>query len=276
MSNIDQATVDGFGAEWTTFDQTGLPPEELDRLFEQYFRIFPWNDLPQDPVGFDLGCGSGRWAARVAPRVGRLDCIDASPAALAVARRNLADYENCVLHHASVDDLPLEDGSMDFGYALGVLHHIPDTQAGIASCVEKLRPGAPLLLYLYYAFDDRPRWFRALWRLSDVVRRAVSKFPSRVKTWCAAFMAVGVYWPLARLAKLVERSGRNVDGLPLSFYRNSSVYTMRTDALDRFGTRLEQRFSAPEVVRMMASAGLEEIRVSDDAPYWCAVGRRAA
>tara|TARA_B110000003_G_C16618896_1_gene522335 strand:+ start:251 stop:421 length:171 start_codon:yes stop_codon:yes gene_type:complete len=28
---------------------------------------------------------------------------------------------------------------MDFGYSLGVLHHIPDTQVWLNSCVQKLK-----------------------------------------------------------------------------------------------------------------------------------------
>lgn len=51
---------------------------------------------------------------------------------------------------------------------------------------------------------------------------------------------------------------------------------MRTDALDRFGTRLEQRFSAREIKEMMTDADLEDIRFSDMAPFWCVVGRRRA
>lgn len=62
--------------------------------------------------------------------------------------------------------------------------------------------------------------------------------------------------------------------LPLGFYRHLSFYTMRTDALDRFGTRLEQRFTRKQIQSMMESAGLINIRFSDDAPYWCAVGIR--
>jgi len=49
----------------------------------------------------------------------------------------------------------------------------------------------------------------------------------------------------------------------------------RTDALDRFGTRLEQRFTAPEMERMMRAAGLDRITFSDHVPFWCAVGYRA-
>ena len=51
---------------------------------------------------------------------------------------------------------------------------------------------------------------------------------------------------------------------------------MRTDARDRFGTRLERRFTASEISQMMRAAGLERITFSDDAPYWCAVGYREA
>jgi hypothetical protein len=47
---------------------------------------------------------------------------------------------------------------------------------------------------------------------------------------------------------------------------------MRTDALDRFGTRLEQRFSRIEIQQMMESAGLERIVFSEKNPFWCAVG----
>jgi hypothetical protein len=50
---------------------------------------------------------------------------------------------------------------------------------------------------------------------------------------------------------------------------------MRTDALDRFGTRLEQRFTRLEITEMMRSAGLEEIQFRDDVPYWVAVGRKS-
>ena len=72
--------IAGFGDEWTRFDQTGLTDEERIAAFEGYFELFPWDDLPKDATGFDLGCGSGRWAAHVAPRVGTLHCVDPSDA----------------------------------------------------------------------------------------------------------------------------------------------------------------------------------------------------
>jgi SAM-dependent methyltransferase len=273
--NLDKRTVDDFGREWARFDQSGTSAEEMRAMFDGYFAVFPWQALPPAASGFDAGCGTGRWAAMVAPRVGRLTCIDASPEALGVARARLAALPNVAFHNASIDAMPFADGSMDFGYSLGVLHHMPDTAAGLAACVSKLKPGAPFLVYLYYAFDNRPAWFRELWRASDVVRRRLSRLPFAVKARITDLIALLVYWPAARVALLLERAGLDVDSFPLSAYRRRSFYSMRTDALDRFGTRLEQRFTRAEIAKMMTDAGLTDIRFSDRVPYWCAVGRRA-
>ena len=268
--NLDQSVVEGFGDEWSRFDQSALSADELESMFENYFHIFPWNTLPVDAVGFDLGCGSGRWARLVAPRVGTLHLIDPSNA-LEVAKRNLSAQTNCKFHQASVDSIPLADESCDFGYSLGVLHHIPDTEAGLRACVAKLKSGAPFLLYLYYRFDNRPLWFKALWKATDIGRSAVSKLPHGPRSVVSQIIAATIYFPLARTSKLVEKAGYDPKFLPLSQYRNNSFYTMRTDALDRFGTRLEKRFTKDEIRSMMENCGLADITFSDRS-FWTAVG----
>lgn len=271
IENIDPKTVEGFGDEWTRFDQTELSEEDETQLFESYFSIFPWDTLSKDAVGFDLGCGSGRWAKLVSPRVGKLHCIDPSTA-IEVARNNLRNYINCEFHHAGVDDIPLPDKSMDFGYSLGVLHHIPDTRSALAACVSKIKPGGPFLIYLYYAFDNRPLWFKVIWKISEVIRKILSRLPHGMRYKASQIIALLVYWPLARTAKFLEILGFNVSNFPLSAYRDRGFYVMRTDALDRFGTRLEQRFSKTEIKQMMESVGLENIKFNDQTPFWCAVG----
>lgn len=275
--NIDAAVVRSFGEEWSRHDQSALVGDEWARAFDSYFGIFPWDVLPAGAKGFDLGCGSGRWAKGVAPRVGTLHCIDPSEAALDVARRNLVDQQNCRFHLASVAEIPLENESMDFGYSLGVLHHVPDTAAGIRACAAKLKPGAPFLIYLYYAFDNRPAWFRRVWQLSNAGRVVISRLPRAMRGLITDIISGVVYWPLARLARVAEKLGVNVSAFPLSAYRNRGFYSMRTDALDRFGTRLEQRFTRRQIEQMLEQAGLINSCFSDREPFWCAVAfkRRA-
>ncbi len=272
--NVDHETVASFGAEWETFHQAEILDAEAPRYFEEYFAIFPWEVLGKDARGFDLGCGSGRWARFVAPKVGHLTCIDPSPQALAVARLNLREMTNVEFHNADADTMPLGAGTQDFGYSLGVLHHIPDTAQALRRCTALLKTGAPFLLYIYYRFDNRPKWFAALWRLSDVVRRHIASRPNGIKTIYTNCIAAVVYWPLAKIAWCLDRAGLSSKNFPLAFYRNSSFYTMRTDARDRFGTPLEQRFTRDEIEQMMRNAGLDEIRFSDAEPYWCAVGTK--
>jgi SAM-dependent methyltransferase len=270
--NIDRATVRDFGREWQRFDQRGVSRAETADLYKMYFAVFRWERLPDNAVGFDAGCGTGRWAAMAGPRVGHLHCVDASTEALDVARRNLAGLSNISFHEAPLDAMPVPDGSMDFGYSLGVLHHLPDPSAGLAACVKKLKPGAPMLIYIYYALDSKPQWYRAVWRASDVMRSGISRMPFRLKSILTEAIAAFVYWPLARAALLLEKMGRDVADWPLNAYRGLSFYNMRTDALDRFGTRIEHRMTQAQIKAMMENAGLCDIRFSDSAPFWCAAG----
>lgn len=274
MNNLNLDVVKDFGEEWKKFDQSVMTDEELENIFNEYFAIFPWHNLPKDSQGFDLGCGSGRWAKIASKKCNHLHCIDPSEA-IEVARKNLITNHNCSFYRNGVEDIPLKDLSMDFGYSLGVLHHIPDTQSGITECVKKLKPGAPFLLYLYYAFDNQPFWYRIIWRISNILRIMISKLPFRLKLLFTQIIALIIYFPLARISRVLEYFKFSVHSFPLSAYRNKSYYTMKTDALDRFGTKLESRFTKLEIYKMMSNAGLEKITFSDKIPFWVAVGYKS-
>ena len=103
----------------------------------------------------------------------------------------------------------------------------------------------------------------------------ISRLPHPLKITITSALAALVYWPLARAARLLEKLGFSFDHIPLAFYRDKPFYVLRTDAYDRFATRLEQRFSKPEIEAMLLKAGFTDIRFSDREPYWCAVGIRA-
>lgn len=270
--NVDPATVAGFGDEWSRFDQSGLSVSERKHLFDAYFSLVPPGVLHRAARVADFGAGSGRWAMEVAPKVGCLICVDASSEALKVARRNLSAARNCKFINSTLDRMAIPDNSLDFAYSLGVLHHVPDTKAAMQSCVRALKPGAPFLVYLYYRFDNRPRWYAGVWRASEWVRALVSRAPHRLRYMLSQILAIGVYWPLARCARLAEHMGWKVENFPLTFYRSRPFYVMRTDALDRFGTRLEQRFTRAEIRAMMEDCGLSNVGFSNSPPFWCAIG----
>jgi SAM-dependent methyltransferase len=271
---LGRQVVGGFGDEWSRFTNQSLADTELQEMFDLYATVFPWEELADDAVGFDAGCGSGRWATFFAPRVGVLHCIDASEAALRVARQTLRGQTNVEFHLQDLCELGLSDESCDFGYSLGVLHHIPDTELATASCVQKLKPGSPFLVYLYYDLEDRGWFQKLLLRIVTATRYVVARLPRVPRLIVADAIAAFVYWPMAKFAHLLDMAGRNPSWVPLFQYRRRSFYVMRNDALDRFGTRLEKRYSRDDVYRLLEDAGLENIVFAEGPPWWVAVGWR--
>ena len=271
MKNLDRKTVQSFGDEWLHFDQTGMENDEAYKIFKNYFSIFPFNKLSKKSEGFDMGCGSGRWAKFIAPKVGLLHCIDPSDA-IKVAQKNLKKFKNIYYYKKSLDKNNLKEKSQDFGYSLGVLHHVPNTKLAINSCVKLLKPGAPFLLYIYYSFDNRPIWFKLLWLISNYMRLIVQRLPKFLKFLICDIIAIFIYYPLARFLLLIENLGFGLKNFPLYFYRSKSFYVMRTDSRDRFGTPLEKRFTKKEIFKMMEMSGLEKIKFKNSIPFWTAIG----
>ena len=62
--------------------------------------------------------------------------------------------------------------------------------------------------------------------------------------------------------------------IPLSYYTDKSFYIIRNDALDRFGTPLEQRFTRIEIEKMLQQSDMEEIIFSEKEPFWHVISRK--
>jgi SAM-dependent methyltransferase len=177
---------------------------------------------------------------------------------------------------ADVGSLPLAPDAVDWAYSLGVLHHTEDPELGLTNIARSVRPGGVVLVYLYYALDQRGPLVRGIFHVVDLVRRVISRQPRSAARAIATVIAASVYWPLARGGAILERARAPglAAKLPLSFYRHLSFATMRNDSLDRFGTRLERRYTRAQVEELMREAGLVDVRVSDSPPYWHGVGSK--
>lgn len=270
--NIDNKTVESFGEEWTTFSQ--FSDEEISKAGDQYFDIVD-DSWVRDKYILDVGCGTGRWTRYIASKAKFVEAIDPSKAVYSAASM-LQDYENTRISMAGVDTIPFEDNSFDFVFSLGVLHHIPDTAAAMKRCVEKLKPNGYFLVYLYYNFEQRGIVFKSIFWLSSLLRFLVSKLPATLKKRTCNLLAIVIYFPFIYLSKMIEFFGMKKlsNQIPLSYYKTHSTNIVFNDALDRFGTPLEQRFSREDIRTMMENAGLTDILFSENEPYWHAIGRK--
>jgi len=270
--NLDQKTVDSFGEEWTAFNQ--FDGEEIERIGSEYFDIMSKQMCGADKVALDVGCGSGRWTIYASKRFKFVEGIDPSKAVI-IADKNTSKLNNVRITQAGVDEIPFHNDSFDFVFSLGVLHHIPDTAAAIKKCVEKLKPKGYILLYLYYALENRGFFYKLLFNASSLLRFFISKSPSQLKKFICDLIAYLIYMPLVFLASLLKRFKiKNWKKVPLSYYVGKSTFVIRNDALDRFGTPLEQRFTKEEISKMMQDAGLTQIVFSEQTPYWHVIGKK--
>ena len=267
----DLHLVDRFDREWHQFAE--MEPAERSRIFERYFDLVPPALLGPGNVVLDAGCGGGRWAAEVASRGARVIALDLGQS-VELAARHVGPP--ALFIQADVREVPVAPGSVDLAYSVGVLHHIKETELAVDRIVQTIRPGGWFLVYLYYALDGRGPLFRSVFAVVDGLRRVISSLPQFLIAPTTTAIAALVYLPLARLARVLElaRLGRLADRIPLRFYSALSFRTMRNDSIDRFGTRLEKRYRREEVIGLLERAGLEDVRVSEEPPYWHAVGRR--
>ncbi len=273
-SNIDWVTVESFGDEWLKFNN--FEDTEIDYIGNEYFDIISEQMLNKDSLALDVGCGTGRWTKYVSKRAKFVEAIDPSKAVLSAAQL-LKSCDNVRITQAEVSSLPFADESFDFVFSLGVLHHIPDTQRAIADCVKKVKKGGYFMVFLYYSLDSRGFFYKSLFHLSTLFRIIISRLPSKLKLLVCDIIAFTVYVPLISFTRVVKKLFPNKEWykkLPLSVYANFSLSVIRNDALDRFGTPLEQRFSKEEIEKMMLACGLEQIIFSDGHPYWHAVGHK--
>jgi 2-polyprenyl-3-methyl-5-hydroxy-6-metoxy-1,4-benzoquinol methylase len=264
--NADAKTVDSFGEEWNRF--ASFTDEQIKTAGNQYFDIVTDEMLNENSLVLDIGCGTGRWSKFISSRVKFVEAIDPGDAVKAAVPFTKS-CGNVRITQAGFGGIPFAKESFDFVFSLGVVHHLPDTQAAITEAASMVKPKGWLLLYIYYALDHRGKFFRFIFGCSNLLRKIISKFPKGLKFFTCELIAIFIYAPFILLTKFVKLFGGNVwRKIPLSYYAGQPWKVSRNDALDRFGTPLEKRFSKKEIETMLVNSGLKNFRFSEHEPYW--------
>ena len=270
--NLDQQVIDSFGHEWAAFDYA--ESETDDALDSQFLAYCTPIDLTQfnskSSVAADFGAGSGRWASRLLPYFSLVYALEPSDGANKVLKNKFSKESRMTILQETVGANSIPSGSLDLAMSLGVLHHIPDTGLAIKDVASKIKGGGVFLCYLYYKLENKPLYYRGLFWTSNSLRWVISRLPYAMRRLISKIIAGAVYLPLARTSKLLGNKGKDVSNFPLHHYADMPFVMLQNDALDRFGTRLEQRFSKKEIIEMLGKAGfdLSTLKFSDMEPFW--------
>lgn len=156
------------GTTFRTADGTILTAE---RRSPEYFReadriLFEWNRPCHNEAGpfgrlfpyeryrgrrvLEVGCGQGGMAALWAERGARLTAVDLNPDAIAATRERFSQRGlTGEIRQVDARSLPFEDGTFEYAYSWGVLHHSPDLARSVDELMRVLRPGGEFGVMLY-------------------------------------------------------------------------------------------------------------------------------
>jgi len=276
--NIDDEVVDHFGKEWTKYNYlNGVASEALDRQFMAYTSPIDLEEFDKlSSVAADFGAGSGRWAERLAPFFLKVYALDPSLAAVQVMREKFFMNSKVQVLNEDIEKNSISENSLDLAISLGVLHHIPDTNQAILDVSRKIKSGGVFLCYLYYRVEDKPLQYRAIFSIVNILRYLISRMPHTMRMFISKLIAFFLYLPLAKYSRFKLSRGKDITNIPLHHYANMPFVMLENDALDRFGTRLEQRFNKGEIADMLITADfdIDTLTFSESEPFWTFVVRK--
>ena len=110
--------------------------------------------------------------------------------AIYVAKKNVIVNNSVVFVKETIEDCSPGLDYLDFGYHLGVSQYIAETQEALNDCTKLLKSGAPILLYLQHSFENKLLWFKAVWKLSNYIRKFISISPKPIKHFLANMIAL--------------------------------------------------------------------------------------
>lgn len=188
------ATAASFGWSWTYF-------KHVDEKYAAQFLgwIAPvTREFFRNKTVIEGGCGKGRHT-KLAAQWGALDVIgvdlsEAVETAFAATR----SLPNAHIVQADIYNLPVRR-AFDYGFSIGVLHHLPDPRAGFRSVAAKVKAGGHLSAWVYGAENNG--WITRLIsplreRLTSRIDRTVLLHVSKVPTALMYLATKLVYRPL--------------------------------------------------------------------------------
>jgi SAM-dependent methyltransferase len=249
-----------FGVEWQKFSDIMF---EHEKEFLQYFDLINLSDLKNKRI-CDLGCGIGRWDYFLKDQCKELILVDFSEAVF-VARHNLKGAENILYFMGDLKKLPFRKSFVDYLFCIGVLHHLPNSALEEVRSLKKY--ASQLLIYLYYALDNRPFYFRILFMFATRLRmRTASVKNSHFRNFFSWSGALFFYYPFIILGSILRPLGMS-HHIPLyESYHGKTLERIRQDVYDRFFTRIEQRFTKKEIMTLKDT--FSNVIVSNQLPYW--------
>ncbi|MGH9385711.1 MAG: methyltransferase domain-containing protein [Vicinamibacterales bacterium] len=216
----------------------------------------------------DAGCGEGIDLASAAldPRCEVIG-VELSTGGVATSAARTRGLERAHIVQADLLGLPIISGVFDGAYSYGVVHHTPNPPLAIQEIARTLKPGAPLLFYVYEDFSDRAWYWRLALTAVNSMRVVTTRMPPALLMVLCRVLSPVVYV----LLTIPSRHFRWAARFP---YRHGThAWSMVGDLFDRLSAPIEKRYSRAGAAALAESAGLEVVAVAQERG-WMVHGRK--
>ena len=263
-------TSDSFGYQWTTFADMAT---DFRENFLQYIYPVDTSFFP-GKLGLDMGCGFGRHIYNAAKFGAEMVGVDLSEA-IESTRRNTLGMPNVHLVQADVYHLPFRPATFDFVYSIGVLHHLPDPEAGFRAIVRLVRQGGAAFIWVYSKSRS------VVNALLEAARPITTRLPRRLQKllslggatvdWVGFIVPYRVASRMPGLGGLVERMMFE----RIKVYSHYPFQVVYADWFDRLAAPIRFYYDEQDMRQWLQRAELSRTVVSPTGLYgWRAYGER--
>jgi 2-polyprenyl-3-methyl-5-hydroxy-6-metoxy-1,4-benzoquinol methylase len=145
-TRVSLGTREFFQKADETFYRWNEPRHGADGKFSRLFDFKKYRGGRVLEVGCGMGCMAMNWAQQGAS----ISAVDLNPVSVAQTRRRFELFGlDGDIREADGEHLPFADGTFDYVYSWGVLHHTPGTRQAISELHRVLKPGGQAGVMLY-------------------------------------------------------------------------------------------------------------------------------
>jgi SAM-dependent methyltransferase len=269
FADDSSATAVRFGYMWGSQETIAQP---IDTPVPYHLQLMR-ESLGRPPLGgliLDGGCGEGIDLASLAlDPTCEVVGVELSSGGVATSLARARHIERAHIVQADLLRLPIGEGMFDGAYSYGVVHHTPDPPRAVREIARTLKPGAPLLLYVYEDFSDRPWYWRAALALANSVRIVTTRLPPALLMFICRLLSPIVYLVLTVPSRHFRWAAR------FPYRHGTHPWSMVGDLFDRLSAPIEKRYSKAGAATLVESAGLRVERVAQQRG-WMVLGRKQA
>jgi len=263
MSNENQ-TIKDFGEQWLKYRDNEGFYGSLELFSDMISPFLKLDEIKNCRVA-EIGSGTGR-IVNMLLAAGAKHVIAVEPSdAYEVLCRNIQQPEKVTCLKITGDQLP-PYGDLDYIFAIGVLHHIPDPGPVVEAAFKALRSGGHFFVWLYGREGNR--LYLALIEPLRILTKHLPHF------LLAALVEI-IYWPLLFYIKFCHRLPLPLRGYMLSILEKMSPEKRRLIIYDQLNPAYARYYTRFEAEKLFSDGKFINIRIHHRHGYsWTVIGTK--